>query len=261
MGLSTFPGPAPSFPASHPRRIAPQRRASPRIMTNFKQMSRQRKKILEEIHPLNIIKEVQKWPVLYDRDNLERSNHNFRQKVWCEVAKSLFPDWPQMSNTQKDMKVTELAKKWRNLRDTFRRDMEAQKKAQGVEGPARRRYAYFKHMLFLLPHVSVVQEKKKPTKAIDEDKHFLMSLIPSFRKMTDNEKLTARVEILKVIQQVRSSNRRIEFTSVDMCSEEYAGMVEGAEGAGSSADVKMELVSEGDEFDSSDQSRDSGDET
>ncbi|CAK1594225.1 unnamed protein product [Parnassius mnemosyne] len=43
---------------------------------------------------------------------------------------------------------------------------------------------------------------------IDEDEHFLMSLIPSFKKMTDDEKLTTKVEILKVIKQVRRRSVR-----------------------------------------------------
>lgn len=38
---------------------------------------------------------------------------------------------------------------------------------------------------------------------IDEDKHFLMSLLPSFKRMNDDEKLSAKMEILKVIKDVR----------------------------------------------------------
>ena len=46
-------------------------------------------------------------------------------------------------------------------------------------------------------------EIPKDETEIDEDKHFLMSLIPSFKKMSDNEKLTAKVEILKIIKNIR----------------------------------------------------------
>lgn len=62
------------------------------------------KKILEDIHPLNIIKEVQKWPVLYEKDNVERSNFHFKTKVWKEVAKTLIPDWGQLTDTEKELK-------------------------------------------------------------------------------------------------------------------------------------------------------------
>lgn len=55
-----------------------------------------------------------------------------------------------------------------------------------------------------LPSKPVTQED------IDEDRHFLMSLIPSFKKMSDDEKLTAKVEILKVIKNVRRHSLPIE---------------------------------------------------
>lgn len=36
----------------------------------------------------------------------------------------------------------------------------------------------------------------------DEDKQFLMSLIPTFRKLSDKQKFEARIEILKVLQDI-----------------------------------------------------------
>ncbi|XP_045504461.1 uncharacterized protein LOC123701081 [Colias croceus] len=229
------------------------------------------KKILEDIQPLNVIKEVQKWPVLYQKDNPERLNFHFKTKVWYEVAKNLIPEWEQLSDSEKEIKVSDLTKKWRNLRDTFRRQVEIEKKIREGYPIKKRRYVYFKQMLFLLPHVapSEVQgevepklnefldthkEKKTPKKlkrklhdatpapstskkVIDEDKHFLMSLIPSFKKMTDDEKLTAKVEILKVIQQIRSSS--IAYTSPDIAFVEEPAR-----------EVKMEMVPEVDELES-----------
>ncbi|XP_023949520.2 uncharacterized protein LOC112054093 [Bicyclus anynana] len=217
------------------------------------------KKILEEIHPLSIIREVQKWPVLYAKDSPERANLRFKHKVWTEIAKTLFTDWDCFSDWEQESKVTDLMKKWRNLRDTFKRHLEAEKKAREGRDIRRKTYVYFKHMLYLLPHSApqetpspdpvvepqldeffnrqnkrkVTEEKKKVKKRkrlqnrlehkaiksvlipethtkstdkeemIDEDKHFLMSLIPSFKKMSDDEKLEAKVEILKVIKGIR----------------------------------------------------------
>lgn len=37
---------------------------------------------------------------------------------------------------------------------------------------------------------------------IDEDKSFLMSLLPSFKKFDDQQKLAAKVEFLQVIQKI-----------------------------------------------------------
>jgi hypothetical protein len=56
-------------------------------------MSLRPKKLLEEIHPLNIIHEVQKWPALYARECPERASAHFRNKVWTEIARALFSDW------------------------------------------------------------------------------------------------------------------------------------------------------------------------
>lgn len=36
----------------------------------------------------------------------------------------------------------------------------------------------------------------------DEDKQFLMSLIPTFRKFNDKQKFEARIEILKVLKEI-----------------------------------------------------------
>ncbi|KAM3958477.1 uncharacterized protein ACR2FA_007499 [Aphomia sociella] len=194
-------------------------------------------KILEEIHPLNIIREVQKRPALYTKDGTERANLHLKNKIWNEIAKSLFPEWESFSKHNKLSKVTDLMKKWRNLRDTFKRQLELERKMKDGHVIKKKTYVYFKHMSFLLPHVQAADSDQEgpsykpgqpqqrlhsnakrtaPTESrnatashvyvedIDEDKHFLMSLIPSFKKMTDEEKLTAKVEILNVIKSVRS---------------------------------------------------------
>lgn len=67
-------------------------------------MSGKTKKILEEIHPLHIIRVVQKWPALYVKDAPERVNTHFKLKIWCEVAKELFPEWETYTKRDKDNK-------------------------------------------------------------------------------------------------------------------------------------------------------------
>ncbi|XP_034836089.1 uncharacterized protein [Maniola hyperantus] len=221
-------------------------------------MGTKSRKILEEIHPLSLIQEVQKWPVLYMKDNPDRLNIHFKNKVWHEIAKTLFSNWETYTDWEKESKVTDLIKKWRNLRDTFKRQIETEKKIREGHDIKKKTYVFFKHMLYLLPHMStsgdaasdpVVEpklneffkrsikrtssdkqqdikikrkkrlEKHMPIKSviipempsrstdieglIDEDKHFLMSLVPSFKRMNDDEKLEAKVKILKVIKGIR----------------------------------------------------------
>ncbi|XP_066958097.1 uncharacterized protein [Macrobrachium rosenbergii] len=47
-----------------------------------------------------------------------------------------------------------------------------------------------------------VLKKKKPQEDIDEDKSFLMSLLPKFKKFSDNQKFEAQIEILKIMRRV-----------------------------------------------------------
>lgn len=121
-------------------------------------------------------------------------------------------------------------KKWRNLRDTFKRHLKQQKNNREESKQKRKEYVYFKHMSFLLPHIdsggggrsppaprrprrrpdpSVLALSPSPSsyaiEHIDADKHFLLSLLPSFKSMSENEKLTAKMEILKVIKDVKSA--------------------------------------------------------
>ncbi|XP_072933075.1 uncharacterized protein [Epargyreus clarus] len=203
-----------------------------------------KKKILQEIHPLNLIKEVQKWPVLYEKGSPERVNMHLKNKMWWEVSKALFEDWDSYTKDVKELKVQELTRKWRNLRDTFKRHVDIEKKNREGHNIKKKTYVYFKYMLFLLPHISPAEdtpeeplpeldeyfarkgktkrsapkpEKRKqaasshapPPKAskeedtIDEDKHFLLSLVPTFKKMSDEEKLMAKMGILKTIREVK----------------------------------------------------------
>lgn len=151
-------------------------------------------------------------------------------------------------------------KKWRNLRDTFKRQLEVEKKIRAGHIIKKKVYIYFKHMSFLLPHVqsdsnvdggsegdptssqNVYGTKTSPrrkvsratepatyansyTEEIDEDKHFLMSLVPSFKRMTEDEKLTAKMEILKVIKTVKKNSAaaavdRLSFHEVESLANE-----------------------------------------
>ncbi|CAB3232960.1 unnamed protein product [Arctia plantaginis] len=206
------------------------------------------KRILEDVKPLRIIREVEKWPAIYEKDSPEMSNHHFRHKVWEEVAKNVFENYQIYTAEEKKSKVTDLMKKWRNLRDTFKRHLKQQKNNRAQEGPKDRKkeYVYFKHMSFLLPHMdggggtresragrhSPLRRSRLTTldrsrrdrsvdalspsasscaiEHIDADKHFLLSLLPSFKSMSENEKLTAKMEILKVIKDVKTTSAALE---------------------------------------------------
>lgn len=49
--------------------------------------------------------------------------------------------------------------------------------------------------------------KEKKDKHIDEDKYFLLSLVPSFRKLSDVQKLEAKIEFLTTLKRLTQSNQ------------------------------------------------------
>ncbi|XP_075984780.1 uncharacterized protein LOC142982247 isoform X2 [Anticarsia gemmatalis] len=131
--------------------------------------------------------------------------------------------------------INNLMKKWRNLRDTYKRQLLVEKRNREGHNIKRKEYVYFKHMAFLRPHLDDEEPQRRPPLTtrrrrplghgsaarpahpahpahpapplehadIDEDKHFLLSLLPSFRRMSHDEKLSAKMDILRVIKEVR----------------------------------------------------------
>ena len=148
----------------------------------------------------------------------------------------------------------EIQRKWRNIRDNFRKELQLQKKGTSGQGARKRRkYIYFDRLLFLLPilqeretsgnvtpppsanesepqdvtrtemgegsHTTNVRQQKKRSKKptyeesllkiieeksrdIDEDKSFLLSLVPSFKKLNDEQKFVVKMEFLNVLRRV-----------------------------------------------------------
>lgn len=142
--------------------------------------------------------------------------------------------------------VHEIRKKWSNLRTCFRRELNAQEYTKsGQAGTKRRKYIYFEQLLFLLPCVenhhkesnvstaddedddetSAPRRKKacKPKQTSsdidetllvktldvtrDEDTYFALSLVPSLRDLSPEEKLDAKINILNVFKQIIMARR------------------------------------------------------
>lgn len=51
--------------------------------------------------------------------------------------------------------------------------------------------------------LQILQQKKHEENEIDEDRYFLLSLLPSFRKFNEEQKFMAKTEILNVIRRAR----------------------------------------------------------
>ena len=61
-------------------------------------------------------------------------------------------------------------------------------------------------------------EKKKDDTDVDEDKCFLLSLLPSFRQFNDEQKFLARMEILKIMRHVKLQQNLDMYSSCSLPS-------------------------------------------
>ncbi|KAL7632354.1 UNVERIFIED_CONTAM: hypothetical protein RMT77_017312 [Armadillidium vulgare] len=95
-----------------------------------------------------IIEEVKKYPCLWNKSLDSYRNQIARDNAWKMVSGALnTPD-------------IDVRKKWASLRDCFRRELAQQQQQQRKTTSKlctkmRRKYLYFNHLRFLLPHVKV----------------------------------------------------------------------------------------------------------
>ncbi|XP_041978256.1 transcription factor Adf-1-like [Aricia agestis] len=85
------------------------------------------------MNEIDLIKEVEKRPILYDKAVSGFNKTKLRDDAWKEVQEAL------------NVSESECKKRWRSLRDSFI-------KLQRTHG-GRTRWPYHHHMRFLLPHV------------------------------------------------------------------------------------------------------------
>ncbi|KAI8439769.1 hypothetical protein MSG28_013456 [Choristoneura fumiferana] len=234
-----------------------------------------------DIDLIQLIDAVAKRPALYDKTHAHYFHVKYKQKLWREASKEVFPHWDSMQPQRKMKRVREIQQRWKNLRTCFTRELAMQRKEQqdrneGRMVKPRKIYGYFKKMSFLLgkEHTFQVSDndehsevKDDPldrnfkiefiddiesdekieddeelegdefgddetTKVVsepelfqnqivdmsrtenivnarkrfndyDEDKHFLLSLINTFRKFNDKQKIEAKIEILQTLKKIQ----------------------------------------------------------
>lgn len=59
----------------------------------------------------------------------------------------------------------------------------------------------------------ILKQKRDEDREIDEDKYFLLSLLPSFKKMNEDQKFFVRTEFLNVMRRVRFSGNNYPIQS------------------------------------------------
>ena len=129
-----------------------------------------------------------------------------------------------------------MQRKWKSLRDCFRRELSASRKSGPAEETGRKEYMYYKQLSFLLPVCSAnslelelteLTETKSTDKKLPErcspptkkprrlpveklsnsvpaedgpDRQFLLSLLPDLSSINEKSKLDAKVDIMNVLR-------------------------------------------------------------
>ncbi|KAJ2942751.1 hypothetical protein O0L34_g14939 [Tuta absoluta] len=92
---------------------------------------------------VKLIQEMEKRPGLWSSEN--QGNRDEKLAMWKEVGAAMFKDWSECSKATAYDRVLQLQRKWRSLRDAYRREIRM--RLAGKKGKAT--YKYFKIMSFL----------------------------------------------------------------------------------------------------------------
>ncbi|KAF9415541.1 hypothetical protein HW555_006860 [Spodoptera exigua] len=215
-----------------------------------------------------IIMEVQKRPALYD--TTLRNDRKTKNTLWEEVYQGVFNNWETLSDAEKARKGNTIQKRWKNLRDSFAKELAMQRRKSGQGVIKKRKYIHFDSMMFLVPSlrqketstntestsqgnnsIELAENQRKykkhrkdlaqtksnqassyqrPSKSqknekvdeqnlpnffkgtvntcdeyvYDEDINFSQMIVPMLRKLDDDQKHYAKVEIMNVLQKAKS---------------------------------------------------------
>ncbi|XP_065363487.1 peroxisomal ATPase PEX6-like [Calliphora vicina] len=102
--------------------------------------------------PRDLINEVKIRPGIYNKDVLEHPTRDHKRQLWLEVAERLTPaeDWETFTDVEKEVRMGEIATKWKNLKDHFYREIKLE---EAGEAHKKRKYIYYDDMEFVRPFV------------------------------------------------------------------------------------------------------------
>ncbi|KAF5284555.1 hypothetical protein FQR65_LT02381 [Abscondita terminalis] len=195
---------------------------------------------LFKYYVLTLIELVESKPCLWDKTTDSFKDKIEKQKAWKEVFGFFEKDFQQKDKNEQQKIGEVITGKWQNIRDSFVKSL---KKKSGQA--TKKKYLYHENMQFLLKVVQsdetessledsqreeevdgegdsevAVQvdrnfgSRSETTTALenppDEDEAFFISITPSVRKMSEEDKLDFRMNVLQLIRDIkrRTSNPR-----------------------------------------------------
>lgn len=101
-----------------------------------------------------LINEVRKRSCIWDAVDMHHLNKEVLASAWAEIAETLYSDWHTLSGFVKRDRVSDVKKKWTNIKDSFVKDVKGNKHRKSQCLPEhRKKYYLFDHLQFLLPFV------------------------------------------------------------------------------------------------------------
>nr|CAH7750187.1 unnamed protein product [Callosobruchus chinensis] len=98
-----------------------------------------------------IISEVRVRPCLWKTSCHANSDVEAKKRAWQEVLNAVYSDYDEYAPEDKINIAQETQKKWRNVRDSFIKELNKQKKIHaGWTVKNRRPYRYFDQLKFLM---------------------------------------------------------------------------------------------------------------
>ncbi|XP_077137800.1 uncharacterized protein LOC143803927 [Ranitomeya variabilis] len=98
----------------------------------------------------DLIEEVHEREPLWNMADRRHADTGVTRRLWDEVCHNLFPRWESLHPQQLSKLVGKVRKRWRSLRDRFKREFNAEMQApSGSAGRKRSRYKHGQALSFL----------------------------------------------------------------------------------------------------------------
>ncbi|GFY70340.1 6-phosphogluconate dehydrogenase, decarboxylating [Trichonephila inaurata madagascariensis] len=100
------------------------------------------------------VEEIKNRPTIWDMRCETYKDRIKRNEAWMEVARQLYSNFDVMELEKQTAVLSELSKKWKNLRQCYKRELDSQCSKSGSAKKKRVQYVYFDILSFLAPMFS-----------------------------------------------------------------------------------------------------------
>ncbi|KAJ8935798.1 hypothetical protein NQ314_012650 [Rhamnusium bicolor] len=101
----------------------------------------------DHFNSVDLIRLVEKHPVLWNPYHADHNNKQQRNKAWERIAQKIVINWVNLPDAEKYGTAGEIRNKWKNIKDTFTKDQRIRSKNQSTR--KKRKYIYTDILQFL----------------------------------------------------------------------------------------------------------------